>query len=95
VILSSNSSQGVFEYISMACISKRPLQDYRQYFEGENTSVNILSIDAILRKPSFEALVKIVVVKRTVQRRFRKLGYIYGRNKKGFCDGNERPDVGC
>jgi hypothetical protein len=53
-----------------------------EYFEGENTTVNILSIDAILRKPSFEALVKIAV-ERTVQRWwFHKLGYIYGRNKR-------------
>jgi hypothetical protein len=30
---------------------------------------------------------------RTARRWFLKLGWIYGRNKKGYCDGHEREDV--
>ncbi|KAA8893849.1 hypothetical protein FN846DRAFT_787332, partial [Sphaerosporella brunnea] len=30
---------------------------------------------------------------RTARRWFVKLGWIYGRNKKGYCDGHERKDV--
>jgi len=36
---------------------------------------------------------KLGISERTAQRWLIKLGWVWGRNKKGYCDGHEREDV--
>jgi len=33
------------------------------------------------------------ILTRTACRWLGRMGWVYGRNKKGYCDGHERPDV--
>jgi len=50
---------------------------------------DVMKIDVLLHKDSS----KTEISERTAQRWFLKLGWVYGRNKKGYCDGHERKDV--
>lgn len=50
------------------------------------TAANIMAVTSVLNFPKSVCL-------RTAQRWLAKLGWIYGRNKKGYVDGHEREDV--
>jgi hypothetical protein len=55
-----------------------------------NAAVDIMRIDAVLHNSRTG---RQSVSERTAKRWLARLGWVFGRNKKGFCDGHERPDV--
>lgn len=61
----------------------------RTYLESKKT-YNIMHLDVALNN---EDIHHSGISRRTAQRWLAKLGWIYGRNKKGYCDGHEREDV--
>ena len=50
---------------------------------------DVMRIDTLLHMDTS----KFEISERTAQRWFLRLGWVYGRNKKGYCDGHERKDV--
>ena len=63
-----------------------------KHLESQNTAVDIMRVDAVLQRPMFESGRR-GISERTANRWFVKMGWIWGRNKKGYCDGHEREDV--
>ena len=62
-----------------------------KYFESQNTAINMMQIEAVLQSPNQNG--RMEICDRTAQRWFLKLGWKWGRNKKGYYDGHEREDV--
>lgn len=62
-----------------------------QYLQSK-TAVDMMGIDSVLNTPD-PTQPKTRISHRTAERWLHKLGWIYGRNKKGYVDGHERPDV--
>ena len=50
---------------------------------------DVMKLDTILNNEN----AKTKISERTAQRWLAKLGWTYGRDKKGYCDGHERVDV--
>jgi len=63
----------------------------KSYLQSKN-AYNIMHLSALLNNTDSQ---RSGVSTRTAQRWLTKLGWIYGRNKKGYCDGHEREDVVC
>ena len=61
-----------------------------KHLQSENSAVNIMGIDEVLCSSQKGGK---GVSERTANRWLLRLGWVYGRNKKGYCDGHERPDV--
>jgi hypothetical protein len=84
----------VREYLNTALWHANPwgvctaVQGYLQ----SKSVYNIMQIDSILTNTSTTEA-KSGISERTAQRWLIKLGWVYGRNKKGYCDGYEREDV--
>src|SRR3954471_8045571 len=55
---------------------------------GSRTSPQTMSITSVLEQPEVTS-----ISTATASRWLAKLGWIYGRNKKGYVDGHEREDV--
>ena len=66
-----------------------------KYFESQNSAVNMMRIEAVLQTPSQpeSGTQRTGICDRTAKRWFLKLGWKWGKNKKGYCDGHEREDV--
>jgi len=58
--------------------------------QNVNAAVDIMRIDAVLHNSQTG---RQSISERTACRWLTRLGWVFGRNKKGFCDGHERPDV--
>jgi hypothetical protein len=60
------------------------------HLQSQNAAVDVMQIDAVLRNGNKG---RQGISERTANRWFLKLGWLWGRNKKGYCDGHERADV--
>ena len=84
----------VREYLNTALWHANPrgvCSAVQQYLQNQSV-YNIMQIDSILSDTNkIEA--KSMISERTAQRWLIKLGWVYGRNKKGYSDGHEREDV--
>jgi hypothetical protein len=60
------------------------------HLQSQNAAVDVMPLDAVLRNGNKG---RQGISERTANRWFLKLGWLWGRNKKGYCDGHERADV--
>lgn len=83
----------VREYLNTAMWRASPkgvCEAVANHLQSENSAVSIMRIDAVLCNSQKG---RKGVSERTANRWLVRLGWVYGRNKKGYCDGHERPDV--
>jgi hypothetical protein len=82
----------VREYLNTAMWHANPrgiCEAVKTYLQSQ-TTYDVMQIDAVLKNKDNA---KTNISERTAQRWLIKLGWLYGRNKKGYCDGHEREDV--
>ena len=83
----------VREYLNVARWHASPkgiCEAVAKHLQEANAAVDIMRIDAVLHNSRTG---RQGISDRTARRWLTGLGWIFGRNKKGFCDGHERPDV--
>jgi len=83
----------VREYLNIAMWRASPkgvCEAVAKHLQSKNSAVNIMGIDEVLCSSQKGGK---GVSERTANRWLLRLGWVYGRNKKGYCDGHERPDV--
>ena len=80
----------VREYLNVARWHAGICEAVAKHLQEANAAVDIMRIDAILHNSRTG---RQGISDRTARRWLTRLGWIFGRNKKGFCDGHERPDV--
>lgn len=61
-----------------------------QVYLRSKRAYSIMHLDAVLNNKDSQ---RTGISTRTAQRWLTRLGWVYGRNKKGYCDGHERQDV--
>lgn len=67
-----------------------------KYFESQNTAVDMMRIEAVLqncRESQTGNSRRKEISERTARRWLLKIGWLWGKDKKGYCDGHEREDV--
>ena len=83
----------VREYLNTAMWRASPrgvCEAVARHMQSQNSAVEIMRINSVLCD-SQEGRQGICT--RTANRWLLRLGWVYQRNKKGYCDGHERPDV--
>jgi hypothetical protein len=83
----------VREYLNTAMwhtSAKGVCEAIAKHLQSENSAVDIMRIDAILRNSQTG---RKGISRRTAARWLVRMGWVFKRDKKGFCDGHERPDV--
>jgi hypothetical protein len=83
----------VREYLNTAMWHTSPkgvCEAVSKQLQSENSAVDIMRIDAVLCNTQTG---RKGICGKTAIRWLTRLGWVYGRNKKGYCDGHERPDV--
>lgn len=83
----------VREYLNTAMWHASPkgvCEAVSKHLQSENSAIDIMRIDAVLCNSQTG---RKGISERTATRWLTRLGWVYGRNKKGYCDGHERPDV--
>lgn len=83
----------VREYLNVAMWHASPkglCEAVANHLQSVNAAVDIMRIDAVLRNSQTG---RKGISERTAIRWLARLGWVFGRNKKGYCDGHERPDV--
>jgi hypothetical protein len=86
-------SLAVREYLNTAMWHASPkgvCEAVSKQLQSENAAVDMMRIDAILCNSRTG---RKSISEKTAIRWLTRLGWVYGRNKKGYCDGHERPDV--
>jgi hypothetical protein len=84
----------VREYLNTAMwtASTKGICDAVKAYLQSNKMYDVMRIDTVLHNND-TARNKTGISERTARRWLTKLGWNYGRNKKGYCDGHEREDV--
>jgi hypothetical protein len=83
----------VREYLNVAMWHASPrgvCKAIGEYLQSEKAAVEIMGIDAILCDLQEKGK---AISERTACRWMARMGWVYSRNKKGYCDGHERQDV--
>jgi hypothetical protein len=83
----------VREYLNVArwhASSKGICEVVAKHLQEANAAVDIMRIGAVLNNSRTG---RQGITERTANRWLARLGWLFGRNKKGFSDGHERPDV--
>ena len=83
----------VREYLNVAmwhACPKGVCKAVSEYLQSERSAVQMMGIDEFLSDRQEKGK---EISTRTARRWLARMGWVYGRNKKGYCDGHERPDV--
>ena len=83
----------VREYLNTAMWHASPkgvCEAVAKYLQSENSAVHIMQVDSVLCNSQKG---RVGISERSANRWMLRAGWVYGRNKKGYCDGHERPDV--
>jgi hypothetical protein len=83
----------VREYLNIAMWHASPkgvCEAIAKHLQSKNSAVDIMQVNTVLCN-SQEG--RDGISERTANRWLLRMGWVYGRNKKGYCDGHERPDV--
>jgi hypothetical protein len=93
LFLDEGVTLAVREYLNTAMwhtSAKGVCEAISKHLQSKNSAVDIMRIDAILRNSQTG---RKGISERTATRWLERMGWVYKRDKKGFCDGHERPDV--
>jgi hypothetical protein len=83
----------VREYLNVAMWHASPkgvCEAVSEYLQSERSAVQMMGIDEV---PCDGQENSKAISTKTACRWLGRMGWVYGRNKKGYCDGHERPDV--